>query len=145
MSTLITQPAQDAPGRRASESKGIVLSAPDQVRVTGIAGFGRHGVFASERENGQRFVVDVTCQLDLAPAGASDDLRQTIDYGALAAAVVADIEGEPLNLIEALAERIAATCLQAGPVRQVEVTVHKPQAPIAVEFADVAVTLTRRS
>ncbi len=123
--------------------RGRHLSAPDRVTLTGIAATGHHGVFDFEREQGQRFVVDVTCTVDLAPAAASDDLEQTIDYGALAKAVVADIEGDPVNLIESLADRIARTCLRAGAVETVEVTVHKPQAPVPVEFADVSVTLTR--
>lgn len=96
-----------------------------------------------ERQQGQRFVVDVDCSLDLAAAGATDDLAATVDYGTLAGAIVADIEGSPVNLIEALAERIAQTCLSVSMVETVEVTVHKPDAPISVEFADVAVTLTR--
>ncbi len=113
----------------------------DRITLSGIAAVGRHGVFDFEREQGQRFVVDVTCSVDLKPAAASDDLELTIDYGTLAQAIVADIEGDPLNLIEALADRIATTCLRARPVRSVEVTVHKPQAPVPVEFVDVAVTL----
>ena len=115
----------------------------DRVRLTGIAAFGHHGVFNSERQQGQRFVVDVTCILDLSLAASSDDLGQTIDYGALAQAVVADIERDPLNLIEALADRIALTCLRYDAIQCVEVTVHKPQAPMPVDVADVAVTLTR--
>ena len=88
-------------------------------------------------------MVDLTCQLDLSAAAADDDLGQTIDYGGLAQAVVADVERDPLNLIEALADRIARTCLQYPAVQRVEVTVHKPQAPMPVHVADVAVTLTR--
>ena len=115
----------------------------DRVTLTGITAVGRHGVLDFEREQGQPFVVDVTCWIDLAPAAAHDDLNLTVDYGTLAQAIAADIEGDPLNLIEALADRIAVTCLRARSVRSVEVTVHKPQAPVPVEFADVAVTLTR--
>lgn len=115
----------------------------DRVALSGIAAVGRHGVLAFEREQGQRFVVDLVCFLDLAPAAAADDLALTVDYGTLAQAVVVDIEGDPLDLIEALADRIATTCLRAGAVETVQVTVHKPQAPVPVEFADVAVTLTR--
>ena len=118
-------------------------SAGDRVVLTGLRARGRHGVLAFERERGQDFVVDVTLVLDLAPASRSDDLARTVDYGVLAEAVVADVAGEPLNLIEALAERVAQTCLRQPGVGQVEVTVHKPQAPISVPFADVAVTLTR--
>ena len=115
----------------------------DRVVLTGLRARGRHGVFDHERENGQDFVVDVALALDLGPAATSDDLRRTVDYGTLAEAVVADVQGEPLNLIEALAERIAQTCLRQPGVTEVEVTVHKPEAPIGVAFTDVAVTLTR--
>jgi dihydroneopterin aldolase len=115
----------------------------DRITLTGITGYGHHGVFAAERELGQPFVVDLTCELDLARAGAEDDLDQTIDYARLARAVVADVEGDPLDLIEALADRIAQTCLGYEAVQRVEVTVHKPNAPLPVRVADVAVTLTR--
>ena len=115
----------------------------DRISLTGIAAFGHHGVFSVERQQGQRFVVDVSCTLDLSSAASSDDLGQTIDYGTLAQAVAADIERDPLNLIEALADRIALTCLRYDAIQCVEVTVHKPQAPMPVDVADVAVTLTR--
>ncbi|MGI3784526.1 MAG: dihydroneopterin aldolase [Janthinobacterium lividum] len=115
----------------------------DRIVLTGLRAWGRHGVFDHEREQGQHFVVDVALALDLSAASTSDDLRRTVDYGTLAEAVVADVQGEPLNLIEALAERIAQTCLRQPGVTEVEVTVHKPEAPITVAFTDVAVTLTR--
>jgi dihydroneopterin aldolase len=117
--------------------------ARDRVVLRGLTGFGHHGVFDFEREQGQRFVADVVCTLDLAPAAETDELERTVDYGALAADVVADIEGAPLDLIEALADRIARTCLRRSAVESVEVTVHKPDAPMPVAVADVAVTLTR--
>jgi dihydroneopterin aldolase len=116
---------------------------PDQIELTGIHAFGYHGVYPAEREQGQWFVVDLTCDLDLADAATHDDLGQTLDYGALAKAVVADVERDPLNLIEALADRIAMTCLRHEAVQRVAVTVHKPHAPMPVEVADVAVRLTR--
>jgi dihydroneopterin aldolase len=115
----------------------------DRISLRGISGHGHHGVFAFERERGQRFVVDVECWLDLRAAAATDALADTVDYGALAKAVVSDIESQPLNLIEALAGRIADTCLASPRVQTVQVTVHKPEAPINAEVADVAVTLTR--
>jgi dihydroneopterin aldolase len=115
----------------------------DRVALRGIAGFGHHGVFPQEREKGQLFVVDVTCTLDLGPAATTDDLDQTLDYGVLAQQVVDDIERDPLDLIEALAGRIADHCLSDPRVDSVEVTVHKPEAPMPVTVADVAVTLTR--
>lgn len=123
--------------------RGPIEVGRDRISLTGITAFGHHGVFDSERQQGQRFIVDVTCVLDLSSAASNDDLGQTIDYGALAQAVAADIERDPLNLIEALADRIALTCLRYGAIQCVEVTVHKPQAPMPVDVADVAVTLTR--
>jgi dihydroneopterin aldolase len=124
-------------GRRPAEA------GRDRISLTGITAFGHHGVFAFERHQGQQFIVDVSCTLDLSAAASADDLEQSIDYGALAGAIRADIERDPLNLIEALADRIAATCLRYEAVECVEVTVHKPQAPLPVDVADVAVTLTR--
>ena len=114
-----------------------------RIAVSGITARGYHGVFEHERVEGQDFVVDVVLDLDLATAAVSDDLADTVDYGGLAAAVAADVEAEPLNLIEALAARIADTCLRLERVTTASVTVHKPQAPMPVSVADVAVTLVR--
>jgi dihydroneopterin aldolase len=115
----------------------------DRVALRGLRGIGRHGVLASERAEGQPFLVDVELGLDTRPAARSDDIRDTVDYGQVAEAVHALIEGEPVNLIETLAERIAEQCLAQPAVRQVEITVHKPAAPVAVPFLDVSVTITR--
>ena len=115
----------------------------DQVVLTGIVGRGHHGVYAFEREQGQDFVVDVACTTDHGEAARSDDLADTVDYSALATAVVADIERDRVNLIEKLADRIARTCLRNPRITSATVTVHKPQAPMPVRVGDVAVTLTR--
>src|SRR3712207_6304001 len=132
------------PARAPEQAESVAAPRPlDRIALTGITGFGHHGVYPAERELGQPFVVDVTCELDLARAGAEDDLGQTIDYAGLAKAVVADVERDPLELIEALADRIVRTCLEHQAVQRVEVTVHKPQAPLPVQVDDVAVTLTR--
>ncbi|WP_323959966.1 dihydroneopterin aldolase [Arthrobacter sp. JZ12] len=115
----------------------------DRISLSGITAVGHHGVFEHERRDGQPFVVDVVLHLDLRPAGTTDDLTRTADYGELAEQVRDLIAGEPLSLIEALAERIAGQVLSAFPVDAVEVTVHKPQAPIEVPFGDVAVSIFR--
>lgn len=115
----------------------------DRITVTGIRARGFHGVLPEERTMGQFFTVDVVLHLDLSPAGASDDLAHTVNYDAVARGVVADIEGEPLDLIEALAERIAARILADALVREVEVTVHKPHAPVGVCVSGVSVTIHR--
>jgi 7,8-dihydroneopterin aldolase/epimerase/oxygenase len=120
-----------------------IQGAGDRISLTGITAVGHHGVFDSERQQGQKFVVDVSCTIDLSSAASNDDLGETIDYAALAQAIAADVKRDPLNLIEALADRIALTCLRYDAVQCVEVTVHKPQAPMPVDVADVAVTLTR--
>ena len=115
----------------------------DTITIRGIRGVGHHGVFDHERADGQPFVVDVVLCLDTAAAAGSDDLAQTVDYGEVANAVHALIVGEPVDLIETLAERIAAACLQWPAVDWVEVTVHKPQAPIEVPFDDVEIRILR--
>jgi dihydroneopterin aldolase len=97
-----------------------------------------------ERENGQRFVVDVSLGLDLSAAAAADSLGLTVDYGDLAEGVHEAIAAEPLQLIESVAQRVMDLCLGYPPVLWASVTVHKPMAPIQVPFADVSVTIERR-
>ncbi|MBP6997254.1 MAG: dihydroneopterin aldolase [Phycicoccus sp.] len=118
-------------------------AAPDRIRLTGLVARGHHGVFAHEKRDGQEFVVDLELGLDLSVAGASDDLAATVDYGALAEAVVARISGPAFDLIERLAEVVAQDALAHDRVDEVTVTVHKPQAPIEAEFGDVAVVVHR--
>lgn len=115
----------------------------DRIELRGLRVRGHHGVFDHERRDGQDFVVDVTAWLDLRPAAASDELADTLDYGGLAQRVAAIVGGEPCDLIEAVAGRVAAEVLTDARVREVEVTLHKPQAPIPLEFADVAVVVRR--
>ena len=115
----------------------------DRITLTGIEVFGHHGVLAHERELGQRFVVDVVLELDLSAAAASDDLADTVHYGELAGDVAAIVAGEPVELIESLAGRVADRCLADPRVIATEVTVHKPAAPLPVVAAEVAVTLRR--
>lgn len=115
----------------------------DRIRLSGLRVRGHHGVLPAERRDGQDFVVDVALELDLRPAAASDDLAATVDYGALAERLAAVVAGEPVDLLEALAGRLAEVCLQSPLVRSAEVTVHKPQAPIGVRFGDVSVTVVR--
>lgn len=118
--------------------------APDRISLRGLTVRGHHGVFDFERRDGQDFVVDVVLGLDTSAAAAADDLTRTVHYGELAGALAAVVAGEPVNLLETLAQRLADVCLGNEIVDEVTVTVHKPQAPIPLEFADVAVTITRR-
>ncbi|WP_396231015.1 dihydroneopterin aldolase, partial [Frankia sp. EI5c] len=104
---------------------------------------GRHGVLPAERELGQFFVVDATLWLDTGPAAASDDLTLTVHYGELAQALTDIVAGEPVDLLETLADRLVRACLADPRVGAAEVTVHKPGAPIPLPFADVSVTVTR--
>ena len=115
----------------------------DRIELTGVRAHGRHGVLASEREQGQVFSVDVVIWLPLAPAAASDNLALSVDYAMVADGVHAIVAGEPVQLIETLAERVANFVLGFEPVREVEVAVHKPAAPIRVPFDDVVVRIHR--
>ena len=116
---------------------------PDRIELCGLRVRGHHGVYDFERTEGQDFVVDVALELDLAPAAATDDVADTVHYGELAERLAAVVAGEPVNLLETLADRLITVCLADARVAAATVTVHKPQAPIALEFADVAVTLRR--
>ncbi|WP_027479416.1 dihydroneopterin aldolase [Gryllotalpicola ginsengisoli] len=115
----------------------------DSITLTGIAVEAHHGVYDFEREKGQTFVVDLTVWLDLAPAARGDELAATVHYGELAEAVHAAVAADPVDLIETVAERVARVALGFAAVERVRATVHKPDAPIPVPFADVAVTVER--
>lgn len=116
----------------------------DRIVLRGLRVRAHHGVHDHERRDGQDFVVDVTAWLDLAPAAASDDLADTLNYGALARRTAEIVAGPPADLIETVAGRVADAVLADPRVTAVEVTLHKPQAPIPLDFADVAVVLHRR-
>ena len=116
----------------------------DMLSVTGIECHAHHGVFDHERRDGQRFVVDITLGLDTAPAAASGDLQDTVDYGSLVGSVTSAVESEPVDLIETVAQRIVGVCLIDPRVEWARVTLHKPEAPIDATFSDVALTITRK-
>jgi 7,8-dihydroneopterin aldolase/epimerase/oxygenase len=117
--------------------------ATDHIVLTGLTVRGHHGVFDFERREGQDFVVDVDLELDTSMAAASDDVTDTVHYGELATALAEVVGGEPVNLLETLAQRLADVCLADVRVVAATVTVHKPQAPIPLQFGDVAVTIRR--
>ncbi len=116
----------------------------DRIELRGLTVRGHHGVFDQERRDGQDFVVDITVWIDLAAAAASDDLADTLDYGALATAGRRHRRRDPpRNLIETVAGEIAEDVMTDERVHAVEVVVHKPAAPIPLHFADVAVVARR--
>lgn len=116
----------------------------DSIRINGIKAFGYHGVFAEETKNGQDFLVDVELILDLEKASISDDLADTVDYGAICDLVIAAISGKPFKLIEKLAGVIADEILASqGLVEIALVTVHKPSAPVNVVTSDISVMVIR--
>ncbi|KBZ59822.1 dihydroneopterin aldolase [Mycobacterium colombiense] len=115
----------------------------DRIELRGLKVRGQHGVFDHERANGQDFVVDITVWIDLDGAAASDDLADTYDYGALARLAADVVAGPARNLIETVGAQIADQVMDDERVHAVEVVVHKPQAPIPQQFADVAVVVRR--
>lgn len=115
----------------------------DRITLTGIRATGYHGVYEHERREGQVFIADVVLELSLADAARSDDVADTVHYGEFADQVAAVLSGDPADLLETVAQRIADRALAYARVDAVEVTIHKPQAPIAVPFDDVSVTIRR--
>lgn len=115
----------------------------DTISILGIRGFGHHGVLESERQMGQEFIVDIVMEVNTGESAKFDDLTMTVDYSDVAKRVHTFIVGDPMQLIETLANRIAADLLGISRVSSVTVTVHKPHAPIPVDFADVTVSITR--
>lgn len=115
----------------------------DRIELRGLRVRGHHGVFDHEKRDGQDFLIDVTVWLDLTAAAASDDLTDTLDYGSLAQTAADIVSGPPRDLIETVSAEIAEAVLRDERVDAVEVTVHKPSAPIPLTFADVAVVARR--
>lgn len=115
----------------------------DRIELRGLKVRGNHGVFDHERANGQEFVVDITVWMDLSAAAASDALADTYDYAQLAQRAAAVLAGPARDLIETVAAEIAEDVMGDARVQAVEVTLHKPQAPIELTFADVAVVVRR--
>jgi 7,8-dihydroneopterin aldolase/epimerase/oxygenase len=121
-------------------------SAEDRIVLEGMVFHGRHGTLPAERELGQPFVVDVELRLDLRPAGLSDDLAQTVDYGEVHRLAREIVEGTPVNLTETIAERIASAVLEDHPsVNAVRVRVAKPHVRLDdTVLAGSAVEILRR-
>ncbi|MFI8592986.1 dihydroneopterin aldolase [Microbacterium sp. NPDC078428] len=115
----------------------------DTITLTGLRVFGRHGVYDHERADGQDFVIDAIFELDTRPAASSDDVVDTIHYGEAAQQIAEIVAGEPVALLETLADRIARALLADDRLDAVTVVVHKPQAPIPLSFADVSVSIRR--
>jgi dihydroneopterin aldolase len=115
----------------------------DQIALRGLRVRGYHGVLPEERKLGQIFVIDVVLDVDTRPAANSDDLTKTVDYAVLAQQVTDVVAGEPVDLIETLAQRLADVCLASDLIEAVEVVVHKPDAPVPLPFEDVTVTIRR--
>ena len=114
----------------------------DRIELTGLECFGYHGVFEEEKKTGQPFIVDVTCWLDT--AGIEDDLSRTVNYAELADVAANIVEGPSRDLIETVAAEVAETAMQRFEIlHAIEVTIHKPKAPIPRTFADVAVVARR--
>jgi dihydroneopterin aldolase len=115
----------------------------DRIALLGLRVVGRHGVFDFERADGQEFVIDAVLWVDTRPAADADDLAATVDYGAVADRLAGIVCGEPVALIETLAARLADACLADERVRQTQITVHKPEAPVSQPVQDVTVTIRR--
>ncbi len=111
--------------------------------MRGLTVRGNHGVFAHERRDGQDFIVDITVWFDQLRAAASDDLANTVDYGALAQGAADIVAGPARDLIETVAAEIAEHVMTDQRIGAVEVTLHKPSAPIPLVFHDVAVVARR--
>jgi dihydroneopterin aldolase len=116
----------------------------DRIEIKGVSDFGFHGVLEQERRNGQEFRVDVVLFLDLSGPSITDELEETINYASVCMAISEEIKGEPVALIERLAGRISERLFEDFLIlRKVEVTVHKPFAPVEQDFSDIFVTIER--
>ena len=118
-------------------------TVPDRIAVRGLRAYGHHGVYAFERRQGQTFTCDAVLEVDTRPAAESDDLQRTVNYAELSQRLYQVLSGEPVDLLETLAQRLVDVCLAYDLVEAVEVTVHKPEADLGVPFGDVVVSIRR--
>lgn len=126
-----------------SSSTASRYSFADRITLTGVGCVGYHGVLESEKKTGQPFFVDVTMFTSFCASSASDDIAQTANYAEVAETIREVITGQSVDLIETLAEKLASTILSRFAIDALELTVHKPNAPIEVTFSDVSVTIFR--
>jgi dihydroneopterin aldolase len=118
-----------------------------QIKLTGLRVFGYHGVFDFERQNGQDFYIDCSVWIDGTKAALNDDLAKTVNYADLAKSLVENAKSEPVDLLETLAQRLLDLVMNmgggdaTGMIQKAKITVHKPNAPIVYDFADVSVTV----
>ena len=110
----------------------------DVIRITGLTLHGYHGVFDDEKRDGQTFVVDLAIELDAHQAGTADTLEHTVDYSTVTDAVAQIVTGDSVDLIETLAYSVANTVLAFHGVTAVNVTIHKPDAPVAHPVTDIS-------
>jgi dihydroneopterin aldolase len=116
----------------------------DAIFITGLLVHAHHGVMRHETKVGQQFAIDLSLAIDLAEAGASDKLVDTVSYASIVEAATRAFTAKSFRLVEAAAQAIADEVLASFPrVASVRVTVHKPHAPIAAIFGDVGVTILR--
>jgi dihydroneopterin aldolase len=119
------------------------VTSTDAIELRGLRLSGVVGVLPHEQEQAQPLELDLDVVVDLGPAGTSDDLADTVDYGTLTLRVKEAVERDPVDLVETVAQRVADVCLSDDRVGWAEVTLHKPQAPIEAAFQDVALTIHR--
>ncbi len=116
----------------------------DRITLEHMEFYGYHGCLPEERQQGQKFFIDAVLCLDLKEAGCHDDLNKTVNYAEVFTKIRDIVEGEPVGLIETVAERLTAMILREyASIRRVEITVHKPSAPIPGNFRDVSVSIVR--
>jgi dihydroneopterin aldolase len=115
------------------------------VELKGLRVFAHHGVFEYERQNGQDFFIDAKIWVANSELATKADLEKTVNYGELAKVLSDNVRGEPVDLLETLAQRLLVLVLNwggdEGPVVKAKITVHKPDAPIEIQFSDVSVSV----
>lgn len=128
----------------AGSVRPVIHRVVDIIRIAGIKSFGHHGALPEEKRLGQRFTVSVDLEVDTRPAAAADDLKLTVNYAEVIRTVEGQLTGQPVYLIETLAQQIAARLLGTFPVvKAVTVEVTKPFAPVAAEFDAISVKIRR--
>lgn len=116
----------------------------DEIRIDNLEVYAYHGVYPEEKAKGQRFYVNAVLFLDVRPAGLADDLTLSVNYGEVCEKITKWMQEKKFDLLETVAEHLAKKLLRGFPLlREVELEVRKPEAPIGLPFESVSVRIRR--
>lgn len=116
----------------------------DKIIIKDLKLYAYHGVNPEEKVEGQNFIIDIICKIDLKKPCQTDDVNDTVSYAQVIKLVKKVFTAEKYDLLEKVAQVVADAILDSfEQIKKVEITLKKPEAPIKAEFGYVAVEIER--